>query len=178
MKAAAEIGVSRAVLCGMCARGELLRAAQGVYVPPDEIVDELAVVAGRSGNIVFSHETALALHGLHNRIPSVPSLTLPTGARLPRSLDGRVRTFHVKPELHGMGVELVKTFCGNEVTCCGVERTICDLVRSRSRIDVETYSGALKRYAAGTGRNLPLLMEYAERMGIARKVHMVMETLT
>ena len=69
---AATLGDSRAILSRLVADGELQRIAQGVYALPDTLADELAVIAGRSKNIVFSHETALALHGLHNRHPPEP----------------------------------------------------------------------------------------------------------
>ena len=50
---AATLGVSRAILSRLVADGELQRVAQGVYALPDTLADELAVIAGRSKNIVF-----------------------------------------------------------------------------------------------------------------------------
>ena len=87
---ASAMGISRAMLSFWAGQGAIQRVAHGLYASADAIPDELALIAGKSKDIVFSHETALALHRLHNRIPLLPSFTLPTGRRSPRSLDGRV----------------------------------------------------------------------------------------
>lgn len=45
-------------------------------------------------------------------------------------------------------------------------------------MEVETYTGAIRTYAASPSRNLPLLFYYAKEMGIERKAHAVMEVLS
>ena len=174
---AKSLGISRAMLSYMVQNGRLSRLAQGLYAPIDEIPDELAVIARRSERIVFSHETALALHKLHNRIPALPTFTVPTGCRSPRSLDNAVVVYHIRRELFDLGRTVVKSFMGNDIPCYNQERTICDVIRSRSRMEIETYAGAIRTYAASASRNLPLLFIYAKEMGIERKVHAVMEVL-
>ena len=174
---AKAIGISRAMLSHWAATGELQRLSQGVYAPADEVPDELLVISQRSPRIVFSHETALALHKLHNRIPARPSFTIPTGSRSPRSLDGAVIVYHVRERLHGLGRTVVKSFLSHDVPCYDAERTICDVIRSRARMEVETYVGAIRAYAWSPARNLPLLFEYARRMGIEKKVHAVLEVI-
>ena len=174
---AGAIGISRAMLSYMVRHGKLRRLAQGLYAPVDEIPDELLVISLRSPHIVFSHETALVLHKLHNRIPAMPTLTIPTGCRSPHSLDNAVTVYHIRKSLFDLGKTVVTSFQGNAVPCYDYERTICDVIRSRSRMDVETYTGAIRAYAASSSKNLPLLFRYAKEMGIERKVHMVMEVL-
>lgn len=174
---AEAIGISRAMLSYMVQNGRVKRLAHGLYASVDEIPDELLVISLRSPKIVFSHETALALHKLHNRIPAMPTFTIPTGCRSPRSLDDAVTVYHIQKKLFDLGKTTVTSFQGNDIPCYDPERTICDVIRSRFRMEVETYTGAIRAYAASSGKNLPLLFSYAKKMGIERKVHMVMEIL-
>ena len=58
-----------------------------------------------------------------------------------------------------------------------MERTICDIIRSRSRIADETVISALKLYAASQQKNLAKLSLYASKMGIVQKVRDYMEML-
>lgn len=174
---AKNIGISRAMLSYLCSRGELERLSWGVYAPIGEIPDELLIISLKSENIIFSHETALALHKLHNRIPAIPSFTIPTGSRVPRSLDHAATVYYIPRRLHGLGRTQVPDFQGNEVVCYDIERTICDIIRSRSRMDVETYVGSVRSYVTSPKRNLPVLFKYAKEMGIEAKVHNVMEVL-
>lgn len=171
------LGISRATLARLVATGELQRVAQGVYARADSLPDELATIAGRSPRVVFSHETALALHGLHNRIPEMPTITVPTGCPTPRSILHLVKTYRVKPERHDLGRTVVRSFQGQDVPCYDAERTICDIIRSYSRVDIETYTNALRSYARFPSRNIPLLMEYARRLGIEGKVSRTLEVL-
>ena len=174
---AERLGFSRAALSGMVAQGELRRVAQGVYALPDSLTDELAVIAGRSPNVVFSHETALALHKLHNRIPAKQTITVPQGCNAPRSIAASVKVYRVRPECHGIGKSEALTFMGHWVPCYDPERTVCDIIRSYSRMDVETYSNALRTYAGSRKRDLPRLMEYARALGIEKKVRKAIEVL-
>jgi len=177
VSAAKALGISRAMLAYMAQKGRLRRLAHGLYAPIDEISDDLFVISLRSPKIVFSHETALALHKLHNRIPAMPTFTIPTGGRSPRSLDHTVVVYHICDRLFDLGKTNVTSFLGNDIPCYDPERTICDVIRSRCRVDVETYTGAIRAYAASSGKNLPLLFKYAKEMGIERKVHAVLEVL-
>ena len=189
---AEKLGISRAVLSQMAKRGELQRMAQGVYARPDTAPDELALIGMRSANIVFSHETALNLHGLSNRIPAKPSITIPYGGSVPHSIASAVNAYRIRPQLHDIGRGTAMTFMGNEVACydrertiCDIirsycydrERTICDIIRSYSRMDVETYANAIRNYAGSREKNMPQLVAYAQAMGIERKVLKVMEVL-
>ena len=174
---AESLGVSRAVLCNLVAEGRLQRLAQGVYALPEMLPDELVLIAGRSPNIVFSHETALSLHQLHNRIPDKPTLTLPQTCRTPHSIADAVKVYRVKSENHDLGRTEVNSFLGHKVPCYDPERTICDIIRSYSRIDIETYTNALRTYVKSPVRNLPRLMAYARALGMEKKVHNKLEVL-
>ncbi|MCH5250397.1 MAG: hypothetical protein J1E98_10705 [Lachnospiraceae bacterium] len=46
--------------------------------------------------------------------------------------------YYIKLEYHQIGVGWKKTAFGNKVRCYDDERTICDLLRTRSRMDEET----------------------------------------
>lgn len=174
---AESMGTSRAMLSYLVKTGELQRLAHGVYLPASEIADELVAVSCRTPLIVFSHETALALHRLHNRIPVIPSVTIPTGKRIPHSIENTVTVYHVRQDFYELGLAKANSFQGHIVPCYDQERTICDIIRSYSRIDEETYVNAIRNYAQWPTKNLPKLFDYAQKMGISEKVHKAMEVI-
>lgn len=174
---AQRVGFSRALLSYWAKMGKIKRMAQGYYSLPEEIEDELVLISKRSTRLVFSHETALALHRLHNRIPERPTVTIPTGASVPRSISQSVLAYRVRPEWHEIGRTEIESFQGNAIPCYDLERTICDIIRSYSRMNVESYAGAMKAYAERKDKDVALLFEYAKIMKIEMKVHKVMEVL-
>lgn len=58
-----------------------------------------------------------------------------------------------------------------------MERTICDLVRSRRRQDSEIFGKALHAYVRNPKKDVHRLREYAKQFGILRQVDDILEIL-
>ena len=110
--------------------------------------DELFSLSQRSNLIVFSHESALFLKGLSERIPFEQTVTIPSSKKLAASISEHCRVYYVKDELLHIGKTTLKTTLGNPVPAYDSERIICDIIRSRSRIADETFLSSLKLYVS------------------------------
>ena len=84
---------------------------------------------------------------------------------------------YVKEELLDIGKTTVKDNFGNDIPMYDLERTICDLVRSRNSIEIQEFSSVMKSYIARKDKNLNLLMEYARKFHIENVIHRYMEVL-
>ena len=69
------------------------------------------------------------------------------------------------------------TRMGNKVYCYDKERTICDLIANRKKIDSEIFTNALRSYMQSNDKKIETLYEYAEKMGIEKKVREIVEVL-
>ena len=58
-----------------------------------------------------------------------------------------------------------------------LERTICDLVRSRSHFEFQDFQSALKRYAARKDKDLNRLMAYARLFRVQAVLRRYLEVL-
>ena len=175
---AVNAGISRTTLGALVKCGKLERIAHGQYIQPDNMADELYILQQRSGKIVFSHETALFLHDMAERTPLLHSLTIPSNIKLSPTLSDGCKIYYVKPELYGLGRCTIKTKMGNEVIAYDAERTVCDILRSRNRIDSQTFAEAMKSYAARKGQNWNRLREYAEAFRVTKLLRQYLEVLT
>ena len=172
-----KLGFSRAVLSKYVKEGLLERSRQGVYILPDSVHDDMYTMMLRSEKIIFSHETALFLNGLSERTPFEHSVTIPSNVVLSDVLREECNCYYIKPELFELGMVRKKTTFGNEVRCYDAERTICDLLRSRNRLDEETVISAIKNYAAFDNKDLNRLAAYAEKLRVAKILKQYMEVL-
>jgi len=175
---AVNAGISRTTLGALVKSGKLERIAHCQYIQPDNMVDELYMLQQRSDKIVFSHETALFLHDMAERTPFLHSLTIPSNIKLSPILSDGCKIYYVKPELYGLGHCTVKTKMGNEVIAYDAERTICDILRSRSRIDSQTFAEAMKSYAARKDQHWNRLREYAAAFRVTKLLRQYLEVLT
>ena len=66
---------------------------------------------------------------------------------------------------------------GNALRVTGLERTIVDILRSRSRIEEQILFDALKRYARLKSKNIELLYRYAEQFHVQNVLRPYMEVL-
>ncbi len=172
---AVELGFSRYLLSKYEKAGLLERERQGVYVLPDSIHDDMYTLTLRSKKIIFSHDTSLFLNGLSERTPFVHSITIPNNTRVSKAIQAECICYHIKPELYQTGMTTRKTTLGNEVRYYNLERTICDLLRSRSRGDEETILSAIKNYAETSNKDLNLLAVYASKFGVDKILKRYME---
>ena len=177
VSAAMAMGISRATLSKLCGQGMLQRIGRGQYILPGELPDELLSLSLRTEHLIFSHETALFLHGISDRTPFVHSITYPSNQVPSQSLRDETKVYYIKPELFGMGKINMKTPFGNEVPCYDLERTICDIVRSRSKMGTETFLAALKQYASSPKKDLNRLNHYAGQLGLTNVIRQYLEVL-
>jgi predicted transcriptional regulator of viral defense system len=172
-----ELGFSRALLTSYVKNGLLERSRHGVYTLPDMVHDDMYTLMLRSKRIIFSHDTALFLNGLSERTPFIHTVTIPSNSVLPNSLKGECNCYYIKPKLHEIGLITKTTTFGNEVRCYNLERTICDIFRSRNRLDEETVISAIKNYASSNKKDLNLLSVYAQQFKVNRELKKYLEVL-
>lgn len=176
-KVAAQHGISKAMLYKLCKEDKIHRIVKGQYILPDDMQDELLSISKRSDKVIFSHETALYLHGISDRTPFEHTITAPSGCIPSTAIKSECKVYYIKPELFKLGKITLKTPAGNEVPAYDLERTICDVIRSRNRIGKETFLAALKLYAANPKKDLHRLNDYAEKLRVSNILHQYLEVL-
>lgn len=176
-KTAAQRGISKAMLYKLCKEGEILRIAKGQYTLPEDLQDELLSVSRRSENIIFSHETALFLHGISDRTPFENTVTAPSNCIPSAAIKSDCKVYYIKPELFSLGKTVLKTPFGNDVPAYDLERTVCDIVRSRNKVGTETFLAALKLYATNPQKDLNKLDTYAKQLRVSKVLRQYLEVL-
>ena len=171
------LGFSKQLLNKYVKAGLLERIRQGVYILPDAEHDDMYTLMLRSESIIFSHESALFLHGLSDRTPFIHTITMPSNKTIPGSIKDECVCFYIKPELHKLGLTETATTFGNSVRSYNMERTICDFLRTRSRCDEETVITAIKNYAGYKKKDLNRLAAYAELFKVSGDLRKYMEVL-
>ena len=169
--------IPRVYLRKMLSEGQLERVGRGVYVSVDSIEDDMYFMQTKYPKLIYSHETALYLHGLSDRAPFQYSASVPSGYKVVGNVADRFKIYYVKKELHEQGVETVKSAHGNPIRTYILERTICDLIRSRSRIDVQILNDALKRFVKIKSADYSILMDHAKKLRVETVLKNYLEAL-
>ena len=172
-----DAGISKKTLKTYLQKGYLERVAQGVYLSRDALEDEMYVLQLRSRKAVFSHDTALFYHDLSDRDPLEWVITLPSGYNATGFKEDGVRVYFVKSELLELGLVEFRTVHNRPVRMYNNERTICDMIRNRSSMDINILNEGIKRYIGSKEKNISLLMLYAKLLKVDTIVRQYLEVL-
>ena len=170
-------GISKPVLGKYLKLREFERMEHGIYLSPEAWMDEMYILHLRSAQAVFSHDSALYLHDMTLRVPLKHTVTLMTGYNPSRLTADGIKVYTVKKELYGLGIGEYPTMYGNMVRAYDPERTICDILRSRSGIEIQTFEDALKMYFSRRGKNLHRLIAYANAFRVDKMLFMYLRVL-
>lgn len=171
-------GISKFKFYKYLSDNDFEQVGRGIYASTDEWVDELYLLHRRCPNAVFSHDEAFYFHGLTDREPLIHTLTIYSGYNSHRlAADGSCKVYTVKKELLNVGKITVKDNCGNQVPMYDLERTICDLMRSRNSIEIQEFNSALKAYVSKKEKDLNRLMEYAKLFRVQNVIRKYLEVL-
>ena len=177
-KIAEDSGISKFKFYKYVRENGLEPVSRGVYSTGTDWIDELYVLHKRCPNAVFSHDEAFYYYGLTDREPLVHTLTIYSGYNAHRLIaDGSCKVYTVKRELLNIGKTVVRDNDGNMIPMYDLERTICDLIRSRNSIEIQDFNSALKAYVARNDKDLNRLMEYAKLFRVDNVIRRYMEVL-
>ena len=174
---ALKAGISKPAFYAYVKEQGLEKVAHGVYVSPDAWIDPMYLLSLRCGQAVFSHETALFFHDLTDREPIRYSITLKTGYNPSKLQADGFQVYTIKSNLHGIGVITSETPFGHQVPVYDMERTICDLLRSRNDIDIQVFRDALRGYGRRKEKDLRKLMRYAGIFHVEKQLRPYLEVL-
>jgi hypothetical protein len=148
-----------------------------MYSTVGDIADEMAGIQLRYKGAIFSHETAAYLLDLTDRTPLFYSVTVPTGYNATALKASGIKTYYVNRSVYQTGLIAINSPHGNAIKTFNLERTVCDLLRSRKQVDVQQVNQALKRYISKKDRNLNQLYKYARLFRVEKIVRQAIEVL-
>ena len=172
-----KMGISRENLSRYVSDNKLDRVARGIYASSDTWDDDLYIIGLKNKRIIYSHETALYLLGLMEREPIKKTVTVNLGYNASHLTKLGIKVFTVIDEYFEIGKSETATKYGNLVTVYDMDRTICDVIRSKDKIDIQIFNYALKGYMASSNKKLPNLMKYAKILGVENKVRTYTEVM-
>lgn len=172
-----QANIPRIYLAKLVERNIIERIERGVYITKNSFDDEMYRLQVKYSQIIYSHDTALFLHDLTDRDPIKYSVTVKAGYNASNIKSLGLKVYSIKEELYKLGIIIVKTQFDHDVKIYDVERTICDILRSRNHMDIDILTGAIKRYAKNKNKNIPKLMELSKLFRVEKILRSYLEVL-
>lgn len=164
-----NLGVHRMYLNSMWKKGLVEKVAPGIYIDINKIEDNYYVFNLSMPNTIYSHMTALYFHGLSIKAPNDKYDVTVRKNYNSKNLK-KHEVFYVPNNVYELGLTEVKTPMGNKVRVYDIERCICDIIKSKKRMDLEHIKYSIRAYLKRKDKDLVKLSNYAKEMGIKEEV--------
>lgn len=173
-----EKGISSIYLTRYAKENNLKKVARGVYAVEEWIIDPYFVFQYTYPKFIYSFNSAIYLHELGDILPNYLEVTGPINYRpYPKKKEGIFTHTDTVSESYNLGIIEVNTPLGNRVKVYDKEKTICDLIRNKEKVELEVYVKALNIYAKSKNKDVNKLMRYAKIMKIEEEVLNQMEVI-
>ncbi len=169
-----ENNIHRQYLKNLVDEGYLIKVSRGLYVRPDKDINEFYIIGEQYKSGIFSHNTALYFYNLTDRTPFTLDMTFTSNVRVSNYM---LSPHYINKERYDIGLTTKELEDGTSIRIYNMERTICDIIRDRNKIDTQIFNTALKEYMKRSDKNLNLLYEYAKKFNILKILKMYLEVL-
>lgn len=161
--------IHRMYLLIMQEKGIIKKVAPGIYIDVNKKEDNYYIFDLSMPNVIYSHMTALYFHGLSKKTPNnVYDITVKRNYNSVHLKKHNV--FYVNNDIYELGITEIETPMGNKIKVYDIERCICDIIRSKNRMDPKLIKHSVKEYIKRKDKDLIKLSSYAEKLGIKEVV--------
>lgn len=172
-----KLGIHRQHLSILVKKGLLEKVERGIYISLNTFEDTMFNLQTRFNKGIFSHNSALFLHGLTDQAPLRYSMTFPTSYNITKLQEHNVITYRTSNKFYHEGIVIILTSSGNYVRVYNIEKTLCDILRGNSKLTKEEVINAFKIYSRKKDKNLNVLYKYAKLLKVENKIKAYMEVL-
>lgn len=160
----------------LLAKGKIEQLRRGYYRIIDEnYYTDIPIIIRLFPDAVLCLESALNYYGYIDRTPSVWHVAVKSTSARTRF---NVECINIKPHFitaskYPIGITEAK-IDGFNIKIYDRERTICDVLSSKNKMDAETYSQAVQNYLKDAKHDISALIKYAPKLQVETKVREIL----
>lgn len=172
-----ERGFSKYYIEKLVKEDIIRKYSRGIYVRNDIFEDDFYILQQKNSKIIFSFNTAMYFLNETERTPDKIDITVYKGYNVHR-LSKNLRIHYVSKQYWDLGVIEVETIYGFNVKVYNLERTLCDIVRSKNTgIDKEQTNKFIQKMIMKNKVNSIVLMDYAKKLNCEKKIKEIVDIL-
>lgn len=165
LKEAEELQLSKESLRKAYLRGDIVKGGRGVYLLSDEHFDQMLITQKIFKSGIFSNETAVFLYDYSTWVPKKYHMTFPYGYHSKNFDKYMIKPTFATPKYYELGISKAENWDGNIVITYDRERTVLDIVRSRT-VMFDVQSETIESYLYDSKRDIDRLVKYAKLMNM------------
>jgi predicted transcriptional regulator of viral defense system len=173
-----ENNISTYMLKKLEEQGVITKLKRGLYsLSNNDSLDELTEASHLVPKGVICLYSALAIHELSTYTPDEYNFAISRADRKPSIPNyPPIKIFHFDDDTFQMGIQ-EHNKGGYAVKVYDRERTICDIVKYRNKLDANVVKEALNNYSNSKNKNYSRMLKYADKMRVRGILNNYLEVL-
>lgn len=173
-----EAGYTRMMIYDSLMKGLITKESHGSYRWTEQETDPFLILQRRSERLVFSHLSSLYLQNICAEKPSTLDITVAQGTNISRVKRDftNTRIHYCKKDIWDMGRINIITPGGHEVSVYDIERSICDMIHDKKRMDEQLFIQTIRTFFK-SDMDADKLMNYADLLRVRKDVEVYMQIL-
>lgn len=155
-------------------QGDIVKIKQGVYAEPTALLNSMIDVERIVPRGIVCMHSAWHFYQLSTLVP--PAFCIAIGSKrkivIPDTLP--IKLYYWKDENLVFGVTRLE-ISGHSVRITDMERSVCDAVKYRNKIGIDTCAEIIRSYIKKPNKNLTRLSDYAKRLRVAKTLNHYLE---
>lgn len=156
--------------------GAVHKLKRGLYKWSDTDNYEMTDVARMVKDGVFCLHSAALFHEMSTFIPGEHHVAIPDKSKVVLPPYPQIKLYYWDTVPYQTGIQEI-ALNGVQVRMYSPEKTVCDMVRFRQRVGMDSMKEVLKTYLNKPTRNLSLLLKIAKTLGIEGVMRSYLEIL-
>jgi predicted transcriptional regulator of viral defense system len=154
----------------MILRGDVVKLSSGIYKLNDINIPQKADIAAMFPTGVYCLFTAWNYHALSTFNPWALHIAVGHKEKVLKPDYPPVFFYYWKGQSHDLGIIHVEEE-GHPIKIFDLEKSVCDAVKFRNKVGMDTTIEVLQNYVKRQDKNLNKLSRYAEQLGIGKLVN-------
>lgn len=165
------LGIDYRKILQLVEQGDIIRIKNGYYTDSIDRFTEEELIARLFPDALLCMESALYVYGYIEQKPYAWRLAVDKNTSKSRfQMDyPKVIPYYTEPEVLTLGASRI-TWQGSEFAIYDKERVICDCLKYESKMERDTFRGAIQAYIRDADKDVSLLLEYARERKVLKKV--------
>ena len=145
--------------------GEMIRVKAGVYAHPDTLGESVPDISRIIPGGILCLYSAWSHHQLSTQIPTSICVAVKRGRKIVLPAYPIITLYRISDAFLNLGL-IHEQVCNHLLPVYDLERCVCDALRYRNKIGMETCSEILHQYLRRPKRNLDKLHSYATQLRV------------
>lgn len=163
------LNISKQYLSDLTENNEIEKIMRGIYISTDVFEDSFYSFQSKYKKAIFSHMNAFYFYDMTEEFPYRFTVTVPKNYHVD-NVNEKCDVFYVSDDIYELGLCKIETPNGNMIRTYDLERSICDIIKSKNRMDFEQVKKVIRTYIKSNKKDMVRLSEYSEKMGIKKQV--------